>query len=216
MRNMGAVSIRQIRCGTVNCCLVIQEGNAILVDTGTEKYREKVLAACKPYRIRLLVLTHGHIDHAQNAAFLASRLRVPVAMGKADSGLIEDNLSQPLTARGPLGKLVLAASMRSFHRDTIPPFTPEAFLQDGDSLDTLGIQAQIVALPGHTDGSIGIDAGGRAFLAGDALMNMLSPSLTLLYTNQQQAFQSAAKITALGDRTIYFGHGFPAQNRIWK
>lgn len=65
------VRIERIKCGNGNCYIISNEGGAILIDTSLEKYREKVLNACKPHRMRLLVLTHGHIDHAQNAAFLS-------------------------------------------------------------------------------------------------------------------------------------------------
>ena len=38
--------------------------------------------------MRLLILTHGHIDHAQNAAFLSKELNIPIAMHKDDVDLI--------------------------------------------------------------------------------------------------------------------------------
>ena len=75
-------TIQQIRCGSVNCFLVQSGRAAILVDTGRAAYREKVLRACRAREevsVRLIVLTHGHIDHVQNAAFwrrsCVSRLR---------------------------------------------------------------------------------------------------------------------------------------------
>ncbi|MDE6208200.1 MAG: MBL fold metallo-hydrolase [Lachnospiraceae bacterium] len=30
----------------------------------------------------LIVLTHGHMDHCQNAAYLANVLHIPIAMNK--------------------------------------------------------------------------------------------------------------------------------------
>ena len=40
---------------------------------------------------------------------------------------------------------------------TLQEFKPDIFLKDGDSLSGYGVNASIIALPGHTDGSIGID-----------------------------------------------------------
>lgn len=207
--------VRRIRCGNVNCYLITEGENAILVDTGREACRQQVLKACQAYRMRLLVLTHGHVDHIQNAAFLSERLRIPIAMSPLDVELIGSNLLRPLCAAGLPGKILLAASLRSFQRDPITPFTPSVLLEDGDTLKEYGISAVIRRLPGHTRGSIGIDVGGESFLVGDALMHMLYPSLSLIYEDKESMLQSAEKIGALGEREICFGHGRPARNRRW-
>lgn len=72
----------------------------------------------------------------------------------------------------------------------------------------------IVELPGHTKGSIGVKIGDNLFV-GDALMNMFYPTISILYTNEQEMLKSAKYISELGEQTIYFGHGKPKQNRKW-
>lgn len=207
--------ILRIPCGNVNCYLVSNGENAILVDTCREKYRQKILDACNPFRVRLLVLTHGHVDHVQNAAFLSQKLDCPVAMHRADRSLLTDNMNQPLSAGSFLGKIVLSASIKSFKTDDIPVFSPTVFLEDGDSLHDYGFAATVVGLPGHTDGSIGLDVGGRGLIVGDALMNMFYPTVSMLYHNREIMLKSAAKIEGFGVRTIHFGHGKPVENRKW-
>ena len=194
--------IQRIVCGNVNCFLISNGENAVLVDTGFKKYREKVLDACRPYQVRLLVLTHGHMDHVQNAAYLSQALHCPIAMHKADLPLLADNMVQPLSASSILGQIVLF-------------FSPKVFLEDGDSLDSCGISAKVVGLPGHTDGSIGLDVGERDLIVGDALMNIFYPTVSMLYHSQETMLKSVEKIEKLGTRTIYFGHGKPVQNRKW-
>lgn len=210
--------VRRIRCGNVNCYLVEGPDGALLVDTGRMGQRQQVLDICRcaGKRVTLLVLTHGHVDHVQNAAFLAEALGVPIAMSRADASLAEDNLSRTLEARGILGRGVLAASVRSFRKDSIPEFTPSVWLEEGDRLDGYGVPARVLALPGHTRGSIGLDLPGGHTLVGDALMNMAAPGLSLLYENRAALLESGKKLTALGDRTIWFGHGRPAKNRVWR
>ena len=97
--------VHRIHCGNGNCYLISNGTDAVLVDTGREKYWQKVLNACRPYRVRLLVLTHGHVDHVQNAAFLSSALECPVAMHRADLPLLSDQMAQSLSAHGILGKI---------------------------------------------------------------------------------------------------------------
>ena len=117
--------IQRVPCGSVNAYLVARGEDAILVDTGQRKYRDRVLAACRPYRMRLLVLTHGHIDHAENAAFLSEALGIPVAMHREDIPLLENNLAQPLEAESLPGKVVLAVSLGMMRASHMAPFRPE-------------------------------------------------------------------------------------------
>lgn len=208
--------IHQICCGNGNCFIISNGKTGILVDTGRKKYKQKVLDACKQFHIRLLILTHGHVDHIQNAAFLSNALHIPVAMNKLDIDLISDNTKQPLSSHGILGKILLTASWKSFQTDQIEPFTPTVFLEDGDSLHQYGISAHIVSLPGHTKGSIGIDVAGQGILVGDALMNMFYPTVSMIYNDKHTMLQSAEKISKSGKRNIYFGHGRPVGNRQWR
>lgn len=201
--------IQRICCKNVNCYIVSNGKDAILVDTGRKKCRERILNACRPYNVRLLVLTHGHVDHVQNAAFLSEAFGCPVAMSEADVPLLSDNMLQPLKAQGIFGKLLLAASVRSFQKDEIPLFTPDIFLRDGDSLEAYGILAKVISLPGHTKGSVGIDIMGKDLIVGDALMNMVYPAASMLYHDEAAMRQSTDKISRLGERRIYFGHGKP-------
>ena len=87
--------IKRVHCGDVNCHLVQGEQGAILVDTGRAGYGEKLLPLCRQWDVRLIVLTHGHLDHVQNAAFLSQQLEVPIAMHRSDLELLEDNDCQP-------------------------------------------------------------------------------------------------------------------------
>lgn len=64
----------------VNCYIVTDNDNAILIDTGRKKYCEKNLGKCKKFHVSLIVLTHGHRGHCQNAAYLANALHIPIAM----------------------------------------------------------------------------------------------------------------------------------------
>lgn len=76
------VKIHRIVGGNVNCYIVADNDKAILIDTGRKKYREKTLEKCKDFHVSLIVLTHGHMDHCQNAAYLANALHIPIAMNK--------------------------------------------------------------------------------------------------------------------------------------
>lgn len=195
-------------CWSCGCC------RGILIDTGRKKYCEKILEKCKEFHVSLIVFTHGHMDHCQNAAYLANALHIPIAMNKKDMNLIPDNRKQYLLAKTLLGKIVLSISLSSFEKDSLEVFEPILYLKNGDDLSEYGIAAKVVELPGHTKGSIGIEIEDNLFV-GDALMNMFYPTVSMLYVDEQEMISSAKYISELGEKTIYFGHGKPKRNRKW-
>lgn len=206
--------ITQIKAGS-NCYLVTQKEAAILVDTGLKGFEKKILSECEGKQIKLLVLTHGHIDHVQNAVFLAKQLQVLIAMHEKDVPLLKDNLCREMKANGVRGKLVRFFSVWSAKMTQLDSFVPDILLKEGDKLNEYGVDAEVIELPGHTAGSIGLKVGEDSLLVGDALMNMFRPEKTLLYEEYGKVLESARKIEELGDRKIYFGHGKMASNRRW-
>lgn len=208
------VKIHRIASGNVNCYIVADNDKAILIDTGRKKYCEKILERCKKFHVSLIVFTHGHMDHCQNAAYLAEALHIPIAINKNDMDLITDNRKQSLLAKTLLGKIVLSVSLSSFEMDSLEVFDPIIYLKNGDDLSEYGIAAKVVELPGHTKGSIGVEIEDNLFV-GDALMNMFYPTVSMLYVDEQEMLLSAKYISELGEKTIYFGHGKPKRNREW-
>lgn len=207
--------IHRIKCGNGNCYIVENGVSGVLVDTGKKEYADKVIEACKSYGVKLIVLTHAHLDHAENAAYISGTLGIPIGMNEKDYGLIKNNKNQSLYATTLLGKIVLSVSLSSVLLKPMQEFMPSVLLHDGDSLSEYGIDARIIELPGHTDGSIGIDIDDKHLIVGDALMNMFYPTVSMLFHNQDEMLKSAGKISSIGDRTIYFGHGKPVNNRKW-
>lgn len=209
------VDVHRIVSGNVNCYIVTNKDKAILIDTGRKKYREKILKKCKEYHVGLIVLTHGHMDHCQNAAYLANALHIPVAMSEKDINMIPDNRKQPMSAKTFLGKIVLSISLSSFEKDSLDVFEPTIYLKNGDNLNEYGIDVKVVELSGHTNGSIGLEIEGDKLFVGDALMNMFYPTVSMLYADEQEMLSTAKYISELGEKTIYFGHGKPKRNRKW-
>ena len=185
--------IHRIACGTDNCYIVAQGNDALLVDTGTAAFCDKVREACSRYTLKLIVLTHPHFDHAENAAFLSEHFSVPVAVHEADLELFENYDAQPLHSYGLVGKLVLGLSLKALRNTKVR--RPQNLLQvkDGDSLAAYGFDAKIIGL-----------------LAGDALDNWIRPAMGHLYCDYDAIKQTAGKIRSLGARTIFYGHGKPA------
>lgn len=203
------MSIKRIKGGTDNCYIVSDGKDAILVDTASSKSYDKVLEECSKYNMRLIVLTHVHFDHAQNAAKLSDHFGIPVAFHASDENLFESYDNQPLKSYGIVGKVVLGVSHKVLRNTPVQRPASIIHVKEGDDLTAYGIDAKIIELPGHTKGSIGVDIEGKKLIVGDALDNWIMPATGHLYSNLYSLRRSAEKIRDLGPRKIYYGHGRP-------
>ena len=208
-------TIKRIKGGTDNCYLITDGTKAILVDTASKQCLDQVIAECDKYEMKLIVLTHVHFDHAENAAELSKRYGVPVAIHPKDEELFESFDKQPLKSSGVVGTVVLGMSLKVLRNTTVERPNNLIFVGDGDDLSAYGFNARVIELPGHTLGSIGVDVEEKHLLVGDELDNWIRPGVGHLFYDRDAIEKSAEKIRAMGDRTIWYGHGKPTKNGLF-
>jgi hydroxyacylglutathione hydrolase len=200
-----------------NCYLIRTESGFILIDTGYSPKRavlEKglVSAGCVPGNLKLIILTHGHGDHTGNCAYLHRTYAAPIAMHRGDAKIIEqEETSQPLFDR-----IIIAAMASIFGLGKGESFTPDIFLEDGDTLSEYGLDAHVFSLPGHSDGSIGILSVSGDLFCGDVFVNFRKPGKHFIVTDAAAFDASVGKLKRLGIKRIYPGHGkiFPMADLI--
>ncbi|MEQ5126755.1 MBL fold metallo-hydrolase [Providencia alcalifaciens] len=124
-----------------NCQVIWDETsmNAVIVDPGGEA--EKLITAIESRGLTLtkILLTHGHSDHIGASAPLAKHFGVPIyGPQKEDAFWIEN----------------LAEQNAMFYIGDCPDFTPDHWLEEGDSITCGNIQFDVLHCPGHTPGHI--------------------------------------------------------------
>ena len=206
------VKVKRIAGGTDNCYVVTNGREAILVDTASGPHIDKVTEVCDRFEMKLIVLTHVHFDHAENAAALSKRYDIPVAIHPLDEELFENFDYQPLKPSGIVGRVVLGLSKKPLRETKVERPEKLIYIQDGDDLGSYGIPAKVIGLPGHTKGSIGLDVAEKYLFVGDELDNWLFPGIGHLYHDPETLRASAEKVRSLGDRIICYGHGKPTKN----
>jgi hydroxyacylglutathione hydrolase len=214
-------AVTTIPLSGVNCYLLSAGDGFALVDTGLATKRaaletQLTAAGCTPGALRVIVLTHGDVDHAGNAAFLHQRYGAPVAMHAGDAPMVEtgdmDRGRKPkpdkVTAAGRLIR-VAGTLMELLRRgDTLERFTPDLFVDEDADLAACGLDARVLHLPGHSPGSIGLLTPAGDLFCGDLLYHWRTVSVPICDDATAHA-ASMRKLRGLDVKTVYPGHGKP-------
>jgi glyoxylase-like metal-dependent hydrolase (beta-lactamase superfamily II) len=215
---------KTIKLGGVNAYLVKVTGTSgssieafVLIDTGFSRAWPRLRAAlqaegCLAENLRLVILTHGDMDHVGNCAKLRREYGAPSAIQGGDLRAVEMGVPPKRLNRGLLGKAMglLGSAMSGLQRRPLfETFTPDLILEDGQSLEDYGFAARVIHVPGHTKGSIAILAEDGSLYAGDTLFDMKHPPLFI--ENLDEFRSSVAKLRSIQTevKTVYPGHGKP-------
>lgn len=195
-----------------NSYLVKTNKGYILIDTGysvNRKDLEKQIedAGCTPRNLKLILITHGHFDHTGNCAFLREKYGAQIAMHKGDLKMVEtgDMFFNKNIIMRTIGKIIFFFLLRG----TFEKFTPDILIEDEQDLTPYGLEAEIIHIPGHSKGSIGILTTNNDLICGDLLTNIKKPQKNTLIENQEELDVSVKQITSLEIDTVYPGHGKP-------
>lgn len=195
---------------TVNCYLLKNGNNYLLIDTGHAHRKKEVdnalqEAGCQPGDLKLILLTHGDSDHAGNASFLQDKYGAPITMHRDDSGMVTQG-DMLYNRRGNLLSRVISPFLGLGRKYR---FQPDFYVEDGDNFLSYGIEAQVVHLPGHSSGSIGVLTTEGDLFCGDLFTNTKKPALGDIIDDERAAWDSVEKLKEMDINQVYPGHGDP-------
>ena len=176
-----------------NCYIVGSESGkeGIIVDPGDEA--EMILKKVEDLglNIKLIVLTHGHVDHIGAVKEVKEATNAEVAIHNDDAEFLHSQFS---------------GALFGFSYKTLPP--ADRLLKGGDSIDVGDLHFLVVHTPGHSPGSICLLGQGVVF-TGDTLFNFGIGRYDLLGGSYRQLMDSIhTKLMILPDNTVvYPGHG---------
>ena len=202
----------------VNSFVLLEaDGSVTLVDCGLKGAPARLLRALAdlgrhPQDVQRIVLTHAHNDHAGGAARMVDATAVDgVQAHEGDAPYLRDGQAPPITATGPLGRIIARVQDFSF-----VPVPVEQELSDGEVIDVLG-GMRVVHTPGHTPGHISLlHPGTGVLITGDCILNPLSRmqwAYSLYCTSPEQNRQSATRFADLDFTVAAFTHGTEIRDR---
>ena len=211
--------IKIINLDFVNAFLVKLDEGFILIDTGLPSHWERleselITAGCLPGKLKLVLITHGDVDHTGNCAKLQEKYKTRIAIHHEDAAMAEQGVYMKRKIRTWRGKLLSILKRLKRRRFTFERFKPDLFLTDGQKLNEYGFNASVVHIPGHTKGSTGIVTEQGNFFAGDTFTNVRKPGIAMYIENWGQLRNSLARLKTMKIKTIYPGHGAPFEMEI--
>lgn len=212
-----AAGITGLNLGIANVYLVEGKGTLTLVDTGAQHspraLGKQLTRRGRSWRdIDRIIVTHAHYDHAGGLAEIQAASGAEVWAHSLDSPYLQTGQEAPRPDPAALsrwdqllGQLLHGPQPRApVHRE----------LQAGERLAEVHGEAEVIHLPGHSPGQIGLwFPERRVLLGGDVVTHFLPWRLTMpvaAYTaDLAVAKRSIWKVAGMPVRTLGVGHGSP-------
>lgn len=174
----------------MNCYVIEDGGEAVVIDPG--EAHPALLDAISGMQVKMILNTHGHLDHCGGNAGLVLATGAPLAIHEEDLPLLQSMAQQGMMFGVP----------------ATPSPDPDRFLEEGDEIAVGSTVMKVVHAPGHSPGHVVFLGDGFA-IAGDVLFAGSIGRTDLPGGSYHQLLNSIrTKLLILPEDTVvYSGHG---------
>ena len=208
------MQIERIPVRGTNCYLLQGTAGMVLIDPGPPGSVQAIIdnmagAGIPPEQVRLILVTHGHLDHYGGVARIKAWCGAPVAAHP-----IAPDFSRERRNALPPAQTLQGSLMRWVYLFLSPlvrfaSLQADLLLDEGAVLSPYGLDARLITVPGHAPGSLAVVTGEGDILIGDLFVNYAVPSQPIYLCDRQAWRLSCERVWALKPRTVYVGHGDP-------
>jgi hydroxyacylglutathione hydrolase len=206
----------------VNAHLLIGPDGCVLIDAGLPGSENKILNVLKKEKlsfkdIKLIVVTHAHVDHAGSAANLRELTGAPILAHDDDAAHYNGSTPMTFCPTGWFGRLFIKTPLMF---QPYVGFVPDIRVSGEHSVDLqqYGVPGIVTHTPGHTSGSITVELNNRQALVGDLLASgiliggIMRKKHAIRPPFEDDPHRVAHELQRLldtGHRKFFMGHGGP-------
>ncbi len=204
------MQIHTISMGLSQAYLIEHDCGLMIVDAGLPGSESKVidlLHKLKRDDLKLIFISHAHLDHYGSAAALRRLTGAKIAIHHADENAMAHGktILGSVHGRGRLVKSILPLMETYFKPEPTPA---DILLEDGDILGIDGLEGNVLHTPGHTPGSSCLVIQGGFAFVGDLISSNGKPHVQPYFAQDWSNIPiSVKKLQAVKPNWVYPGHG---------
>lgn len=206
----------------VNAHLLVGPDCCVLIDAGLPGSEDKIRRALKREKltfkdIKLIIVTHAHVDHAGSAANMRELTGAPILVHEDDSKHYSRETPMTFCPTGWFGRFFIKLPLIT---QPYVGFEPDLLVSGKQTIDLqrYGVPGTVSHTPGHTSGSISVELETKEAMVGDLLASgiLLGGIMRKNHAirppfedDPHRAAQELQRLVESGNRTFHMGHGGP-------
>jgi glyoxylase-like metal-dependent hydrolase (beta-lactamase superfamily II) len=197
-----------------NSFLISAKQKNILVDTGTQSSYKRLLQNIKSVKsdneiIDILILTHTHYDHCQNAFMIKKDFNSRIIMNESESAFVLKGYTPLPNGTFGITKFISFVGKKLGKRYFgYTPFSADTILKESYDLTDNGLDIKLISTKGHSIGSISVIVDNEIALVGDTMFGKFKQSVFPPFADDiDQMIMSWEKLLRTNCITFLPGHG---------
>jgi len=208
--------VQPVGFGHANVFFIRTEDGNILVDTGMPGDPENLdevfaTAGVDPGSIRLIVVSHGHLDHMGMVAYAKKITGADVLCHQSLSEKLATGEIEDSVARNLMGRFInfMAGIQEVTGGGDVAGVQADILVGDSFDLSEYGLSGKVIHTPGHSLASLSIVLDNGETLVGDMVRDEgdgeIGPGM--FYEDEEALVASLEEVVLFDSRTIYLSHG---------
>lgn len=212
------MEIKTISVGPISNFYAVEEnGKTMLIDTGCYLNQpgwtlKAAMSGVDFSTVSLIVLTHGHFDHAGGIHHAKALTGAPVMAHPGCEAFLKTGYFTPYVPRNELGQRFYDNIAAPAPQDIPEEVAIDIPVTEETDLHSYGFSAKVILTPGHTLDSISVVFDSGESFVGDTVLDPFGEGIctfAVLSLDDEALKESGKKLLDAGLTSAYSGHSGP-------